>query len=84
MGREKADGGFVLYSEVDSEQRPRFLFFRSGDGVGRFHQRAKGVAADFSERGEEGGNDYVCHGKFERKRATGLSMDRERERERAT
>lgn len=51
MGREKADGGFVLYSEVDSEQRPRFLFFRSGDGVGRFHQRAKGVAADFSERG---------------------------------
>lgn len=26
-------GGFVLYSEVDSEQRPRFLFFRSG-GVG--------------------------------------------------
>lgn len=51
MGREKADGGFVLYSEVDSEQRPRFLFFRSGDRVGRFHQRAKGVAADFSERG---------------------------------
>lgn len=53
----------------------RFLFSVRGRGggvwrIGRFHQRAKGVAADFSERGEEGWNDYVCQGKFERKRAT--------------
>lgn len=82
-GGKGGGGSYFIRKSIRNSGRVSCFFVREGLGVGRFHQRAKGVAADFSERGggREGGNDYVCHGKFERKRATGLSMDRERERE---
>lgn len=72
--REEKNGGGIRTLFGSGWNSVSCFPFEGGEGggwrIGRFHQRAKGVAADFSERGEEGWNDYVCQGKFERKRAT--------------
>lgn len=56
--KKRRGGGFVLYSEVDSEQRPRFLFFRSG-GVGGRVDSIKGQRESrlIFPNGEEGGRE---------------------------